>query len=93
MAESKNYLSIPKLRGFAVSLFGIFLLSLAFLISLSLTAPTDFEEFEAYYNTVNSLYFIQFLGLVITFAGIVDMISSFYKSWKNAINKIYEKLE
>ena len=90
--EQINHLSIPGIEGLGVAVFGILLLVATFIISLSLGLP-KLNELEGYYNTIKALYICQFLGLVITFSGLVIMIQSFYTSWKDSINKLYEKLK
>ena len=86
-------LYIPEIKGFGLAVIGILLLVVTFLISLFLGAPETLSEIEGWYHTLRILYIAQFLGLVLTFSGIVWMIDSFYHSWKEAINKVYEKLK
>lgn len=88
-----NRLNISNSKGLVISIIGIFLLVVSFIISLFLGTPNTLGGIEGWYNTIRVLYISQFLGLVITFSGIVIMINSFHNSWKTAINKVYEKLK
>lgn len=91
--EQKGHLSIPDIGGLWVAVFGIFLLLITFFISLSLGTPEKLGDIEGYYNTIKAVYALQFIGLVITFSGIILMVYSFYLSWKEAMEKLFEKLK
>ena len=90
----RNLLNITNISiEFAITMFGIFLLFITFLISVSLDTPENLNSLIEYFKTQRTLVILSYLGILITFSGIALMIFSFYQSWKDAINRIYEELK
>lgn len=89
-----NLLNIPDINiELIITIVGILLLFITFLISVSLSTPENLNKLVDYFETQRALLILNYLGLLVTFSGITFMIFSFYQSWKDAINKIYEKMK
>ncbi len=78
---------------FVITMLGIFLLFITFSVSVTLRTPENLNDLVKFFETQRILLIFNYLGLLITFLGIALMIYSFFTAWKDAINKIYEKLK
>lgn len=78
---------------FVITMLGILLLFITFSFSVTLRTPENLNDLVKFFETQRILLIFNYLGLLITFLGIALMIYSFFTAWKDAINKIYEKLK
>ena len=90
----KNSPAIPDLTlELIVTIFGIFLLLLTFVLAITQSEPRDLSGLIEYFRTQRSLLILSYLGFIVTFLGLSFMIYSFYHSWKETVDKIYKKLK